>query len=328
MRWIALSFTVLGVIAASVWSQMDTPPVGEAPVPAELPSTVPGEMGIGRAVVLGVVEGVTEYLPVSSTGHLILTQRAMGLGGRGGADKDAADAFAICIQAGAILAVLGLYRRHVWRMLRGLAGRDPEGRRLAINLILAFAPAAIVGLTLSGPIKQHLFGLWPVTAAWFVGGVAILIVAQWRKRRETESPDASRGLPIERLTARMALLIGLCQCLAMWPGTSRALVTIVGGLLVGLSLAAAVEFSFLLGVVTLGAATAYDTLEHGELMLNAYGPWSLIAGTIAATVSAAIAVKWMVGYLNAHGLAIFGWYRVALAIVVAALILRGVLEVH
>ena len=148
-----------------------------------------GGMTLGQATVLGVVEGLTEYLPVSSTGHLLLAERAMGIGedpggsaGQRRRDKDAADAFAICIQAGAIVAVLGLYFRRVRQMLAGLAGRDEEGRRLLFNIAAGFLPAAVIGLLFNKAIKAYLFGIWPVVAAWFVGGVAILAVSWWRRR--------------------------------------------------------------------------------------------------------------------------------------------------
>ena len=275
-------------------------------------------MNILEAFILGLVEGLTEYLPVSSTGHLLVTQRLLGID-----SSNSADAFAICIQAGAILAVLGLYRARVVQMTAGLFGRDAVGRRLAVCIVTAFLPAAVVGLLLEKPIKKYLFGgeewgLWPVVAAWFAGGVAILAVAAWRRRR-AGSPRA--GVDFEHLTVRMALVVGLIQCVAMWPGVSRSLLTIVGGLLVGLSVPAAVEFSFLLGVVTLTAATAYDGLKHGEEMLANYGAAPLLAGFGAAWLSAVLAVKWMVGYLKSHGLGIFGWYRIAAAIVVAAWLL-------
>lgn len=280
------------------------------------------EMALWQAAVLGVVEGLTEYLPVSSTGHLLVAQKLMGLGGASEADAEAANAYAICIQAGAIVAVLGLYRRRVGQAFRGFGG-DRLGRRLQSNLLAGFVPAAIIGLALNDLIKSHLFGPWPVVVAWFVGGVVILAVA-WRRRQRGASPRA--GMTLDELTWRLALIIGFAQCIAMWPGVSRSLITIVGGVLVGLSLPAAVEFSFLLGVVTLGAATCYDALKHGPLMAEAYSPASLILGMALALASAAIAVKWMVAYLNKHSMAVFGYYRIAIAIAVAALLLAGILR--
>lgn len=275
-----------------------------------------------QAIILGIVEGLTEYLPVSSTGHLLLTQRLLGI-----ESSETADAFAICIQVGAILAVLGLYFGRIKQMALGWVGRDPEGFRLGLNIIASFLPAAFVGLALEEPIKKYLFagdawGFWPTVVAWFVGGVAILAVGAWQSRRP------NTGIPkkdIFGLTWKAALIIGFIQCIAMWPGVSRSLVTIVGGLLVGLSLPAAVEFSFLLGLLTLTAATAYDGLRHGNQMLAEYGPTQIILGLLAAWISAVLAVKWMVAYLKSHGLAIFGYYRIILAIVVAALILSGLL---
>lgn len=271
-----------------------------------------------QALVLGLVEGLTEYLPVSSTGHLLLAQRLMGIG-----SSTASDAFAISIQGGAILAVLGLYRARVAQMMMGLLGRDETGRHLLINLVAAFIPAAVLGLLLEKPIKKYLFGgdewgLWPVVAAWFVGGLAILAVSFARRRR---GATPSTGLDLDQLTIRMALIVGFVQCIAMWPGVSRSLITIVSGVLVGLSLPAAVELSFLLGVITLTAATLYDALKHGPEMLATYGAAPLLIGFISAWISAVLAVKWMVGYLKSHGMEIFGWYRVALAIAVAAWLL-------
>lgn len=271
-----------------------------------------------QALLLGIVEGLTEYLPVSSTGHLLLTQRLLGI-----ESSDVSDAFAICIQAGAIIAVLGLYRARVAQMLAGLVGRNPDGKRLAINIVAAFLPAAALGLLLEKLIKKYLFGgaefgLWPVVAAWMVGGIAILVVSRIRRSR---GKVPSSGLDLDQLTMRMAVIIGAAQCIAMWPGVSRSLITIVGGVIVGLSLPAAVEFSFLLGVVTLSAATAKDALSHGQEMLAAYGATPLLIGFGAAWLSAVLAVKWMVGYLKSHGMEIFGWYRVLLAIAVTAWLL-------
>jgi len=273
-----------------------------------------------QSLILGLVEGVTEYLPVSSTGHLLVTQRFLGL-----ESNETNDAFAICIQAGAIVAVLGLYARRVRDMALGVLGKNPVGLKLSLAVLTAFMPAAIIGLLLQDWIKLYLFGgekwgLWPIVAAWFVGGVAILAVDAYRKKRRSET---GTGLDLESLTIRMALIIGFIQCIAMWPGVSRSLVTIVGGVLVGLNLRSAVEFSFLLGVLTLGATTAYDGFKHGAQMLEAFGPGVLAIGFLAAWVSAVLSVKWMVSYLNKHGLGIFGWYRIALAITIAVLIIQG-----
>jgi len=282
-----------------------------------------------QALILGIVEGLTEYLPVSSTGHLIVAQRFMGIGLEG-QEKQAADCFAICIQAGAILAVLGLYWPRVRQMLLGLIGKDSVGLRLLIAMVVGFMPAAVIGLLANDWIEARLFGLKPVVAAWLVGGVGILFVSRWMKRG-----GGSEGVDLTELTWKMALLIGLAQCVAMWPGTSRSLMTIIGGILVGLRLSAAVEFSFLLGLVTLTAATAkkavwpiegiderYDTAFGGTLlMFDTYDWMPMLVGVIGATISAALAVKWMVGYLNRKGLGVFGWYRIVVGLGVGALIL-------
>ncbi len=268
-----------------------------------------------QALVLGLVEGLTEFLPVSSTGHLILAQRALGIPA-----GDAANAYAICIQAGAILAVLGLYRERIAQMLRGVLGKDPEGLRLALAIIAAFVPAAVVGLLFNDAIEEVLFGLKPTALAWLVGGLAILVVARRRRGRA-----AREGASLASLSISSAVVIGLFQCLALWPGTSRSLVTIVGALVIGLSMSAAVEFSFLLGVVTLLAATGYKALGDGALMVETYGPLSLALGALAAWASALLSVRWMVSWLQSHGLSVFGWYRVGLALIVGGLLFSGVL---
>lgn len=267
-----------------------------------------------EAIVLGIVEGLTEYLPVSSTGHLILTQRAMGIPA-----SVEANAYAICIQAGAILAVLGLYAGRVRAMLAGLLGRDEEGRRAAVALVAAVIPAGILGLALERRIEEHLFGLWPVVAAWAVGGLVVLAIDGWVAR------SRGTGRELGELSWKAGLVIGLLQALALWPGTSRSLAAILGGLIVGLRLPAAVEFSFLLGVVTLGGATGIKALKHGALILSRYGGLTPLLGFLVATLSAVVAVRWMVGYLNGHGLRIFGAYRLLLAAAVGLLLVAGLL---
>jgi undecaprenyl-diphosphatase len=286
-----------------------------------------------QAIILGVIEGITEYLPISSTGHLLVAGHLMGTDGGGEAGKIASDTFSICIQGGAILAVLGLYYPRVLQMIRGVLGKDAEGFRLAVSILVGFLPAAVIGLIFNDWIEQHLFGMWPIISAWVIGGVLILAAIAWRKRK----PAGNGGLDLLTMTWKMALIVGLLQCVAMWPGTSRSLMTIVGGLLVGLSVKAAVEYSFLLGVLTLTAATmkkavwkvdglndAYHFWGGGaKLMWDHYGTVPLVLGFVAATVSAAIAVKWLVSYLQSHGLGVFGWYRIVLGLGVGAWLLAS-----
>lgn len=282
-----------------------------------------------QAVILGIVEGLTEYLPVSSTGHLLIAQNLLGIGTEDAEAWAAANAYAICIQAGAIVAVLGLYWQRVRQGVVGMVGPlgigpgDPQGFRLFTNLVVAFMPAAVFGLLLDDLIEQYLFSAWTIIIAWAVGGVAILAVSWWKKRK---SGDEHVGKDIDAMGWQMALIIGLIQCIAMMPGTSRSLVTIVGGVLVGLSIGAAVEFSFLLGVVTLLAATVYKARDAGPLMLEQYGWAPMIIGSVAAWLSAVLAVKWMVAYLKQHGMEVFGYYRIAIAIAAAILILTGQLS--
>lgn len=268
-------------------------------------------MDLLQALILGLVEGVTEYLPVSSTGHLLITQRLLGIEA-----SETSNAYAIAIQAGAILAVLGLYRQRVGQMLAGVVGRDAAGLNLAVCVLAAFLPAAIIGVLLDKHIEAVLFGVKPIIVAWVAGAVVILALSGWIKQRRD-------GRPLEQLLWRQAVLIGLLQCVAMWPGTSRSLVTILGGLAIGLSMSAAVEFSFLLGLLTLTAATAYKSLKMGPGMIEAYGWVAVLAGFAAAAVSAFASVKWMVGWLNRHGLAVFAWWRLAAAALATLVLLHA-----
>ncbi|HET6495114.1 MAG TPA: undecaprenyl-diphosphate phosphatase [Thermoleophilia bacterium] len=271
------------------------------------------------AVILGVVEGVTEYLPVSSTGHLLFTEHLLGISDDPQL-KTAADSYAIAIQFGAIMAVVILYWGRLMSILRGILGRDRDGRRLAIVLVSSFVPAAVIGLLGEKFIKGYLFALWPITAAWLIGGVVILLVAR-HDRQGGLRPNEGAGM--EDLTIGKAVIVGLLQCIAMWPGVSRSLVTILGGRLVGLSTIAAVEYSFLLGLVTLTAATMFEAVSEGGTIIATFGIVTPLIGMIVAFISAALAVKWMVGYLSRHTLAVFGWYRLGLAVVAGGLILSA-----
>jgi undecaprenyl-diphosphatase len=277
-----------------------------------------------QSAVLGLVEGVTEYLPVSSTGHLILAAWLLGLDAP--ESREALATFEIAIQGGAILAVLGLYRARVAQMARGVAGRDAEGRRLLGRIALAFLPAALLGPVLDDAIEAHLFHAGPVLLALLLGGAWMI----WLDRRR--DPHAGGGL--EALSASAALGIGLFQCVAMWPGTSRSMMTIAGGVLLGLRAPAAAEFSFLLGVPTLGAACAFKLAKNllaawqgeGETLFEALGAGPVALGFAVAALSAVVAVRWLVAFLQRHGLAPFGWYRVALALVLGALAATGTLS--
>lgn len=295
-------------------------------------------MTILESLILGLVEGLTEYLPVSSTGHLIIAQYLLGL-----PESDAMHAFEICIQGGAILAVLGLYFRRVREMVHGLAGgvlallgrywgrarrmsqsvgQNPAGLRMMWNMLLGFIPAAVIGVICSDYIKGYLFNATTVMVMWVVGGVVILLYVRQRRNH------AGMGKELSQLTWRGALVVGLMQCIAMIPGTSRSLMTMLGGLTVGLSVAAAVEFSFLLGLITLGAATVHDAYKYGGDMVASIGWGPIIAGSVMAWFSSVIAVRWMVGYLNRHSLSLFGWYRIAAGAVMLGLILCGLEVSH
>jgi len=264
-----------------------------------------------QAAILGIVEGLTEFLPVSSTGHLILAAHAMGLAGA------AVSAFEIVIQAGALLAVVWLYRERVGSILAGVFRGDRGGRALVIRLLVAFLPAAVVGLLAHEWIKDHLFGVRPVAIALFLGGIAILIVDRIRHR--THGKVAAE---VTEITITGALIIGLAQVLSLWPGTSRAMTTILAALLVGATPIAAAEFSFLLALPTLGAATLFDLAKHHDELLGPAlgGPGPLIVGLLTSAVVAALAIKGFLGYLTRRGLAPFGWYRIFVAVVLAVLL--------
>jgi undecaprenyl-diphosphatase len=291
---------------------------------AAISADEPKQLTATQAIVLGVVEGLTEYLPISSTGHLLITKDLLGMNAMGSdtarqtTEMDAINAYLVCIQFGAILAILVVCAYRFKKILKGLFQGDDEGRRLLANLILALLPAVVLGLLLEGPIKKFLFGTHPVIAAWFVGGVAILFISFYFKDRHR---DLHQGKEIEDIGPQVAFFIGVAQCLAMWPGVSRSLATILGGLFLGLSMKATVEFSFLLGAVTLTAAAVYDVFRHGSDMLAVLDIRSMLLGLVFAFLAAVLSVKWMIHYLNNYGLEIFGYYRIVLACATASVYL-------
>jgi undecaprenyl-diphosphatase len=273
-------------------------------------------MTLTQAAILGLVEGVTEYLPVSSTGHLILVDRWLGLRGNGAFTQDqidAVEAFEIVIQSGAIIAVLYAYVDKVKIMIAGLLQKNPVGKKLFINVVAAFIPAMVIGFFLHKIIKAHLQQEWPTVFALALGGIAMIV---W-DRSELARKRRHYGISVENLAVVDAIKIGLLQCIAMWPGTSRSMMTILGGQWVGLSPVAAAEFSFLLGLPTLMAATAFKALKDGHHLANYIGFDAMAVGLVVAAISAFVCVKGLIAWLSRHGLQPFGWYRLVLAAVVA-----------
>lgn len=273
------------------------------------------ELSIGAAIVLGLVEGITEYLPVSSTGHLLVANELLGLNVSDDAEE-LLDSYAIGIQAGAILAVFVVYRERIRQLFDGLFGRSEDGRRLLIALISSFVPTAFIAIVLFEAFREYIFGPIPIAAAWIVGGIVILYLSR------IGFFDRA-GEQLESITVRQAVLIGVMQTAAVWPGTSRSLVTIIAGVLVGLSLRAAVEYAFLLGLITLSAATAFAGLKDGSELVAEFGVVTPLIGLVVAFVSAVAAVRWMVAWLNEKGFDVFGWYRIAAGIVLLGLVAAG-----
>jgi undecaprenyl-diphosphatase len=255
------------------------------------------------ALILGIVEGLTEYLPVSSTGHLILAGRLLGQKG------PAVDAFDVVIQLGAVLAVVVHYRTLLLTRVRGLFARDPAAVRLLVALVVAFVPTAIVGLLLRKTIKALLFGTLPVVCALIVGGVIMIVVERVRKAKHVE------GLVgLEHVTTKRAFIIGLGQIVSMWPGSSRSMCTIVAGQLTGLSTATAAEFSFLLALPTLGAATIYEGYKSRHDLAETIGVPSLAIGLVVSFLVAWAVIAVFIRYLQRRGLEPFGYYRVLIGL--------------
>lgn len=270
------------------------------------------------AVILGTVEGLTEFLPVSSTGHLILVSEWLNLF-QNPATKAGVDAFEIVIQSGALLAVIGIYRTHIRAMTRGLIGQDTQGLRLLLLLWVGFLPAGVVGVLAGSWIKSTLFGIGPVIAALALGGLLMIVIERRIRRQPASEPHGSEQA-LASMTLPSALVIGVAQCLAMWPGTSRSMVTIMTARLLGYQPRAAAEFSFLLALPTLGGATAYELFHQGPVLLQTSSATNLAIGLGTSCLVAWLAVKGFLVYLNRHGMELFGWYRIALAVVIAGVI--------
>ena len=249
-----------------------------------------------KAVILGIVEGLTEFLPISSTGHLILAGELLDF------NDEKGKAFLIMIQTGAMLAVMWEYRAKFIGLLVGLFTRRADQVFIA-KLFVAFLPAAVVGLLFGSAIKAHLFGSVPVAIALIVGALVILAVERVYKSWRIDS--------IEAMTFRDALLIGLAQCCSLIPGVSRAGATIIGGMLCGLSRKAATEFSFFLAVPTLIAAGGYDLVKHRD-DFSADDAGILVVGTIVSFIAALLCIRWLIRYVSSHNFTIFAWYRIAL----------------
>jgi undecaprenyl-diphosphatase len=255
-----------------------------------------------QALILGIVEGLTEFLPISSTGHLILAGDLLGF------NDERGKLFEIVIQSGAILAVVWEYRRRFSDVLAGLP-RDPVARRFVANLAIAFLPLAVLGLAFGKAIKAHLFAPVPVAIAFIVGAFVIL----WAERREHKITIHT----VDDIGPWDALKLGFAQACALIPGTSRSGSTIIGGLFLGLSRKAATEFSFFLAVPTLGAATAYQLYKERHLLsADDLGLW--VVGFISAFVSAFLCVRWLLRYISSHDFTIFAWYRIVFGVAVIA----------
>lgn len=259
------------------------------------------------AVLLGLVEGATEFLPVSSTGHLILAGHALGFVG------PRADAFEIIIQLGAILAVVWLYRDLLWRVARGVA-RDGEPRRLLLALLVAFLPAAIVGLLTHHWITAHLFTPAVVVAALITGGLAILAIEHWRPAPRVET--------VMQIGFQTALWIGIAQLCSLIPGVSRSGATIMGALLVGVARPAAAEFSFLLAIPVMFAATGLELWENRHLLSGSDAAVFAI-GFVMAFASALVVVKWLVRFVSHRTFDVFAWYRIVFGLALVGLLLGG-----
>jgi undecaprenyl-diphosphatase len=260
---------------------------------------------VAKAAAMGILEGVTEFLPISSTGHLIILASLLHFGG------PKATLFEVVIQSGAMLAVMWEFRERFLGLIR------PASWPLLVNLVVAFLPAAVLGLLFGSAIKRHLFAPVPVALAFIVGGLIIL----WAETRT----HRTRVDTVDQMTWLDALKIGCCQCLALIPGTSRAGSTIIGGLFVGLSRPAATQFSFFLAVPMLLGASAHE-LVKGRALLSAGDAGWFAAGLITAFVSALLVIRWLLRYVSSHDFKPFAWYRIAFGLIVLLTGFTGLVE--
>ncbi len=266
-----------------------------------------------KAAVMGVVEGLTEFLPISSTGHLILAGSLLGM------DDDKGKVFDIAIQTGAILAVIIVYWQKIFSTVVALPSQR-EAQRFALNVLIAFVPAVVLGLLFGKFIKAHLFTPTVVASTFIIGGFIILWAEGWGRRNTPEAQDAhpndhARIVNVESMSPLDALKVGLVQCLAMVPGTSRSGATIIGGMLLGLSRKAATDFSFYLAIPTLIGAGAYSLYKERELLSMADAPMFAV-GLVFSFISAWVCVRWLLRYIATHSFVPFAWYRIAFGIVV------------
>lgn len=258
---------------------------------------------MAKAAVMGVVEGLTEFLPISSTGHLILTGSLLGF------HDDKAKVFEIAIQTGAIFAVILVYWDKIRTTLRQLPYKQ-EAQRFVMNVAIGFFPAVLLGLLFGKAIKAHLFTTEVVATTFILGGLIIL----WAERRP---PSTVRIRAVEDMRGRDALKVGLVQCLAMIPGTSRSGATIIGGMLLGLSRKAATDFSFFLAIPTLIGAGAYSLYKERALLSVADVPLFAV-GLVVSFLSAWVCVRWLLRFISSHSFEVFAWYRIVFGLVVLA----------
>ena len=266
-----------------------------------------------KALIMGIVEGLTEFLPISSTGHLILTASLLDFTG------EKVKVFEIAIQAGAMLAVCWEFRVRIAAVLAGLFS-DAKAQRFTLNLIIAFLPAAALGFLFNKAIKAKLFSAVPVALAFIIGGLIIL----WMERRNKNAP-AARVESVDDMTALDALKVGVAQAFALIPGTSRSGATIIGGMLFGLSRKAATEFSFFLAIPTLFAATIYSVYKEWALLSAADLPWFGV-GAISSFFSAFLCVRWLLRYISSHDFTAFAWYRIVFGFVIIASAYSGMVN--